>query len=143
MNPVSPDIMLGVMEVWQLFLSWVKKLFRVTPASKPLLKYEVDYQFTEIMLDEWVNAVKLLDGPYKNVVYYYGHVKIIPQEDGSHRLAFQYTIWDSAGFDKATLTANPQFIERIGDVLVSIITDENRQGEYATPREHDSEESDL
>src|SRR5574337_2124366 len=122
------------MDLLRRSMQWLMGIFSklpIRPQSKPLLKSEVHNQLTEIMLDEWVNAVKLLDGPFKNVIYYYGHVKLIPQEDGSHRLAFQYTIWDSAGFDKVALTANPQFIDHIGDVLVSIITDENRQGEYA------------
>jgi hypothetical protein len=116
---------------------WKKK----TPP--PLLKEGVDYVFTEIQLDEWVNAVKLVTGPFSNVIYYYGGVKLIPQDDGSHRLAYQYTIWDSAGHTKKELVESPVFTNRIGDVLVAIIADEQGKGEYATPRSHDTQESDV
>lgn len=110
----------------------------------PLKKENKDYLFTEIILaEETVNAVKLLDGPYTNVVYYYGHVKVVP-EGNTHRLAYQYTIWDSAQFTKKELVESAEFTTLIGDVLVAIITDENNSGEYNGPsRSHDTEESDL
>lgn len=117
---------------------WKKK----TPPP-PLLKEEVDYTFVEVQLDEWINAVKLVGGPFPNVVYYYGGVKLIPQDDGTNRLAYQYTIWDSAGYTKKELVESSVFTNRIGDVLVAIIADEQGKGEYATPRKHDTEESDV
>jgi hypothetical protein len=76
------------------------------------------------------------------VTYYYGHVKLIP-EGASHRLAYQYTIWDSAGFTKAQLTQSTDFMNHIGDVLVAIIADQNNAGEYGSIRSHDTEESNL
>jgi hypothetical protein len=115
-----------------------------TPTLTPLKKENKDFLFTEIILaEEKVTAVKLLDGPYANVVYYYGHVKVVP-EGTSHRLAYQYTIWDSAGLSKADLVQSQEFTTLIGDVLVAIIADENNSGEYNGPsRSHDIEESDL
>lgn len=114
------------------------------PTPRSLKKENKDYLFTEIILaEETVNAVKLLDGPYANVVYYYGHVKVVPEGD-THRLAYQYTIWDSAGFTKAELVGAEAFTTLIGDVLVAIITDENNVGEYDGPsRSDDTQESDL
>jgi len=68
-----------------------------------------------------------------NVMVYYGYVKLIP-EHGTHRLAFQYTIWDSASFTKKELVESQAFIMRVGDTLASIIADEKNVGEYGTPQ---------
>lgn len=110
----------------------------------PLKKENKDYLFTEIILaEETVNAIKLLDGPYAHVIYYYGHVKVVPEGD-THRLAYQYTIWDSAQFTKKELVESTEFTTLIGDVLVAIITDENNSGEYNGPsRSDDTEEPNL
>ena len=106
----------------------------------PLKKINEDYCFTEIILEEeTVNAVKILTGPFENVIYYYGHVKVVPEGE-SHRLAYQYTIWDSASFTKAELTGSAAFTNSIGDILVAIISDEDNMGEYGTPRADDPEE---
>lgn len=78
-----------------------------------------------------VQAIKLMNGPFVNVVYYYGGVKIVP-EHGTNRLAFQYTIWDTAGRTKADLTASKEFTTHLGDVLVSIISSEHGELEYPT-----------
>ena len=110
---------------------------------KPLLKENEDYLFTEIILsEELVSAVKILKGDYENVVYYYGHVKMVPQGN-LFSLAFQYTIWDSAGHSKAELSQSKDFITHLGDVLVAIIADEKDKGEYVSIRSHDPEKSDL
>ena len=70
-------------------------------------------------------------------------MKIVPEGD-THRLAYQYTIWDSARFTKAELTDVVEFSNTMGDILVAIIADENNVGEYSGPiREDDTEESDL
>lgn len=118
-------------------------IFWPTPTQRPLLKENEHYCFSEIIVgDEYLNAVKILTGPFAKVEFYYGHVKVVP-EHGSHRLAFQYTIWDSAGLPK-TQIQTPEFMAHLGDILVAIIADEHNKGEYAEPsRAHDSEESHL
>jgi len=111
---------------------------------KPLMKENEDYCFTEIPLgDDLVSAIKLLRGPFEHVVYYYGHVKIVPEGD-VHKLAYQFTIWDSASFTRDQLTKSQEFMTHIGDVLVAIIADENKSGEYDGPtRIDDTQEPDL
>ncbi len=110
---------------------------------KPLLKENEDYLFSEIIVaEELVHGVKLLKGDYENVVYYYGHVKMVPVND-LFTLAYQYTVWDSAGHSKAELSESLEFKTLLGDVLVAIIADEKDKGEYATIRKHDTEEPDL
>jgi len=131
--------------MWKKIQSWFREVFftKKTP-QRPLLKENEEYCFTEIILEEEkVNAVKLLTGPFAGVAYYYGHVKVVP-ENGTHRLAYQYTIWDSASFTKAELTGSAAFTNSIGDVLVALIADENQSGEYNGPtRIDDTQESDL
>jgi len=114
---------------------------RVDP--NPLKKENEDYCFTEIPLnDEIVHGVKILSGPFENVIFYYGHVKLVPEGD-MHRLAFQYTVWDSANHTRESLNGK-EFISHLGDVLVAIIADENQSGEYNGPtRTDDIEEPDL
>lgn len=118
---------------------------RFSPREKqsPLKKENEDYCFTEIPLnEELITGVKLLDGPFENVIYYYGHVKLVPEGD-MHKLAFQYTVWDSANHSRELLNGK-EFISYLGDVLVAIIADENKSGEYNDPaRTDDSEESDI
>lgn len=95
-----------------------------------------DFAFTDIVIEgEMVNAVKILTGEFAKVIYYYGHVKIVP-ENNSHRLAYQYTIWDPAGRSTDSLKNSPAFVNLLGDILVVIIADESEEGEYVTPREH-------
>lgn len=110
---------------------------------KPLLKENEDFLFTEIIIaEELVNAVKILKGDHENVIYYYGHVKMVPVDD-LFTLAYQYTVWDSAGHSKAELTEAPAFKTLLGDILVAIIADEKDKGEYVSIRGNDTEESDL
>ena len=119
-----------------------KFLRRPTPL-KPLLKENEDFLFTEIILaEEVVNAVKILRGDFENVVYYYGHVKMVPQ-GALFTLAYQYTIWDSAGHSKDELSKSQAFMTQLGDILVAIIADEKDKGEYVQIRKHDTEEPDL
>ena len=118
-------------------------LFSPTTTLKPLMKENEDYCFSEIPIEpELVTGVKLLTGPYANVVYYYGHVKLVPEGE-MHRLAFQYTVWDSFIYTPNQLKTK-EFVNYLGDVLVAIISDENKSGEYNGPfGTDDSEESDL
>jgi hypothetical protein len=83
-----------------------------------------------------------LTEPYSKVIYYYGYVKVVP-EGNLNKLAYQYTLWDTACFTKGQLTGSAAFNTRIGDVLVSIIADEHGKGEYVSPRVNDPEELSL
>ena len=110
---------------------------RMEALQKPLLKLNVDFLYTEIILaEEVVNAIKILRGIHKNVVYYYGHIQVVPEGE-SHRLAYQYTVWDSAGHSKEDLKKSHEFTTLMGDVLVAIIADDDNAGEYVTPKEQE------
>lgn len=119
------------------------EIFSPSPTQKPLKRENEDYCFSEIPLnEELINGIKLLSGPYENVIYYYGHIKLVPEGD-NHRLAFQYTVWDSANHSRDSLNGK-EFVSYLGDVLVAIIADENQSGEYNGPSgTNDTEEPDL
>lgn len=103
----------------------------------------IDYEFTAIHLaGEEVDAVRLLTGPFVGVTVYYGHVKVVP-EGGTHRLAFQYTLWDTAELSKVDLVQSKEFSMHLGDILAAIILDESKEGEYVSVGKHNPEEPDL
>lgn len=117
--------------------------FSPQTSQPPLPKLLVDYEFTGIILaEEHVDAIRLLTGPFANVVIYYGMVKVIPEGD-THRLAYQYTIWDTAGLLKSELVQSIAFTTYLGDILAAIILNESQEGEYVSTRKHNSEEPDI
>jgi len=118
-------------------------IFSPQTSLPPLPKVQADYEFTEIIVaEEHVDAIRLLTGPFANVIFYYGHVKVVPEGE-THRLAYQYTIWDTAGLLKSDLVNSKDFTTHLGDILAAIILDESQEGEYVSTRKHDSEEPDL
>jgi hypothetical protein len=124
-------------------MRWLTGIFSKNPVPLPPLLIEgVDYSFVEVDLGEPIQAIKILGPHHTGVIYYYGYVKVIPL-DGEHRLAFQYTIWDSAGFHLEELKESVDFKRHLGDILVSIIADEQHRGEYNAPRIDHTEKFDL
>ncbi len=113
--------------------------------NNPLPQENIHYEFFTITLgQESVDAIKIIDGPYKDVVYYYGRVKVVPPEvpDSPAVLSFDYhTHIIPSGLTHIDL-GSFEFKQFVGDILMSILL-HNEQGEYATIREHDTQESDL
>jgi len=113
--------------------------------SNPLPQEEVDYTFTELVIGEDVlSAIKIIDGSYSGVVYYYGRVKVIPPEipETPAILSFDYRVHSLPdGMDHRAVKGD-DFKQRAGDILTAILLD-NGKGEYATIREHDSKEPHL
>lgn len=115
------------------------------PKSNYLPQEDETYTFTEIIHnDECVNGIKVIDGPYKDVIYYYGRVKIVPPElPGSPAvLSFDYHAHSIPSNLTHQILGSGEFKKFAGDVLMSIIL-HNEQGEYVKIREHDTQESDL
>lgn len=108
----------------------------------PSLREGLHFEYHDVIIGtEWVRAIKIIDGPYKGVIYYYDTVKLIPQEQGGPVLRFDYRIYDADSSVEKTVLTSKEFQSFIGDVLTAIICDE--KGEYATTREHDSQEPHL
>ena len=58
-----------------------KNLNMVSKSKKQTLpKHEVDYVFVE-KKDQEMASIKLISGPYADIVYHYGNVKFAKEED--------------------------------------------------------------
>lgn len=64
--------------------------------------YEID--------GEWI---KLIEGPYKGIIYKYGRVQLL-EEDDHLRMRFEYILKDGGKKD-------PDFIQYIGPILEDMI----------------------
>jgi len=64
----------------------------------------------QIVDEEWI---KLTDGPYAGIVYKYGRVQLI-EEDDSLRVRFEYELEDGSKLDS-------NFVQHIGPILTELI----------------------
>ena len=114
---------------------WEKFRFK-----KKLKMFEenVDYAFVDIH-DADVNAIRLLHGKYKGVVYCYG-AAAVNEEGELARLKFDYIIIDPGTYTVEDLTNDQEFHTMIGDMLVEMIT---VQGQNEPIRNNHTEEPDL
>lgn len=129
------------MNLFAKSIQWLTdKLF--PQKSKPVPKEGVDYVFHDIHVDmEWVSAIKLLDGPYKDVVYCYGRLRVDPTSNDICQVAFDYKIFEIPKHVTYDMVKSDEFKKVIGDILVGIIM--TQEGEHVTAREHYSKESDI
>jgi hypothetical protein len=89
--------------------------------KKPKMFEElIDYDFVDIP-DSDVNAIRILKGNYKDVVYCYGTASVNEEGDMA-KLKFDYIIIDTGTYDLQDLTNDEQFHTMIGDILVQMIT---------------------
>jgi len=126
------------MNLLRSVINWLMGIFSKT-TTKPLPQEGIHYQLVDLAPD--LAGVKILDGPYEDVIYYYGQVKIYPEKD-RNILSFDYAIFDCPLHVDVELhlKAN-EFKQYIGDILTAILLSD--KGEYATARDLDSEESNL
>jgi len=64
----------------------------------------------EIIDDQWI---KLTEGPYQGIVYRYGRVNLI-EEDNVLRIQFEYYLHDGTKLDT-------EFVQHIGPILTELI----------------------
>ncbi len=87
-------------------------------------KHREDYVFVEKPGEDFT-AIKLISGPYADIVYKYGKVGFRPESektpDGALPMVFDYTIIENnIGAD----TDSQEFINHIGDILVILLDEE-------------------
>jgi len=113
--------------------------------EKKLPKEGEDYELLDIDGNERISAIRVLKGKFKGIVYYYGKVKVV--EENEARLQFNYFVVHEGGFKLKDLHHNKKFDTLMGDILVSIVDnnilkkDENINDESF--RIIDTEKSDL
>ena len=73
-------------------------------------------------------CVKLLEGPFKDTIFYYGKVVFAGKEnaEGHMPLRFDYTITKNP--NDLDLLDNPDFIDYIGDILIEIMEKQLKDG---------------
>ena len=91
-----------------------------------MAKYKEDYTFVTYKEENQV-CVGVVGGKYDGVVYKYGKVTVPDvneeNEKGNLPFQFEYDIVDSNGLPRSLFEID--FNERIGDILVDIITNES------------------
>lgn len=119
-------------------IKWLTDKFSKTP-SNPLPQLGKDFEFVDFPEAADIVGVKILDGKYAGVIYYYGKVKLIPREEpNAFVLSFDYTLYEIPMYQ---VIQDEEFKQYIGDILSVILMSD--KGEYATARDLDSQESDL
>ena len=73
-------------------------------------------------------CVKLLEGPFKDTIFYYGKVGFAGKEntEGHMPLRFDYTITKNP--NDLDLLDNQDFIDYIGDILVELLDEQLKNG---------------
>ena len=87
--------------------------------NSPTEQTSKKYTFAQRDGDDF-SCIKLLEDPYKDVIFYYGKVGVGPKENanGTMNLVFDYTIVQNPG--KINIDKQ-QFIDYIGDILVELL----------------------
>jgi hypothetical protein len=81
----------------------------------------VDYCFIYPKHDDQAVHIKLLDGPYKDVVFQYGRVKF-EEKDEQVYLLFNYFVIESPNVKVKVLEKDADFKNYIGDMLVEVMS---------------------
>ena len=88
-------------------------------------KEGVDFNYVVPDDEKTTVGIKLLTGEYKDVVYQYGKVKFEEEDGGDIYLKFIYNVIESP---YVGLNENSAFKNYIGDILVSIISENVNKG---------------
>ena len=86
------------------------------------LKEGVDFNYVIPESEETTVGIKLLTGKYIDTIYQYGKVKFEEEKTGDVYLNFIYNIIESP-MDKSDLEKSEEFKNHIGDILVSIMSE--------------------
>lgn len=84
-------------------------------------KEGVDFNYVIPESEDTTVGVKLLTGEYSNTVYQYGKVKFEEEKDGAIYLQFVYNVMETP-LEKDVLEKDMNFKNHIGDILVSIMS---------------------
>jgi hypothetical protein len=89
------------------------------PKEKDWPQENLDYDFVDNVGEGVVTSIKILRGKYEDIVYHYGTVRVVEEEDPP-RIQFEYTIEEFGNHDLEDLKKDQKFITLLGDILVSI-----------------------
>jgi hypothetical protein len=78
-----------------------------------------DYDFIDVDGENRATPIKILKGKYEGVIYQYGKVKVVDEEEPP-RIQFEYFIESEGNIPLEELKKDSKFITIMGDILVSI-----------------------
>ena len=105
-------------------------------------KEGVDFNYVIPESEDTTVGVKLLTGEYSDTVYQYGKVKFEEEKDGAIYLQFVYNVMETP-LEKDALEKDMNFKNHIGDILVSIMSQNIDKGIIDEVGTNYSEESDT
>ena len=90
--------------------------------KQSLPKHEVDYVFVE-RPDKDHASIKLISGPYADIIFHYGNVAFAKEENADGHLPMKFDYYIDKNFKEAD-TDSQEFINHIGDILVVVMEQE-------------------
>jgi len=90
-------------------------------------KEGIDFNYVIPEKEGTTVGIKLLTGEYSDTVYQYGKVKFEEEKDGAIYLQFVYNVLETP-LEKDVLEKDMNFKNHIGDVLVSIMSNNIDKG---------------
>jgi hypothetical protein len=90
-------------------------------------KEGIDFNYVIPETEGTTVGIKLLTGEYLDTVYQYGKVKFEEEKDGAIYLQFVYNVLETP-LEKDVLEKDMNFKNHIGDVLVSIMSNNIDKG---------------
>lgn len=79
-----------------------------------------DYMFMDSMKTD-TTTIKLLTGPYKDVVYRYTNMSVKENDNDTASLIFDYELYEMGEHTETSLRQDTRFIGHIGLILNSLI----------------------
>ena len=89
------------------------------------------YVFAQRNEDDF-SCIKITEGKFKDVIYHYGNVGFVKDEDanGNLPMKFDYTVLKKP--DNIDTLDNKEFIDYIGDILIELLEEQVNNGTAIT-----------
>ena len=100
--------------------------------QKPTMKKLYEYDDSVINEENTTVPIRIIEGEYKGLVYQYGTIKFLEEEDNV-RCNFTYNIIDNPNDIEET----QDMINQLGEILVDVLNDEIQETEEDFLREVD------
>jgi hypothetical protein len=81
-----------------------------------------DFMFMDSMKED-TTPIKLLTGPYKDVVYRYATLSVKENTDETATVSFQYELYEMGEHTETALRKDNRFEKHIGLILNSLVLD--------------------
>ncbi len=100
------------------------------------MKKMYEYDDSVVVESNTTVPIKIIEGKYKGVVYQYGTIKFL-EEDDNVRCNFTYNIIENPSEHKE----DQEFIDQLGEILVEVINDEIEETDEDFLREMETSDS--